>query len=76
MAHVGEAQPVSMDPRMSQKIYPRRDNIFQHKKSLDFDLIRSKIMVSRQKDRCQVFMEWIAYSLVGVLTGLTAAIMS
>ena len=76
MAHVGEAQPVSMDPRMSQKIYPRRDNIFQHKKSLDFDMIRSKVMVSRRKDKCQTFMEWIAYALVGVLTGLTAAIMS
>ena len=76
MAHVGEEQPVSMDPRMSQKIYPRRDNIFQHKKSLDFDLIRSKIMVSRQKDRCQIMMEWVAYALVGLLTGLTAAIMS
>lgn len=78
MAHHGddEPAPVTMDPRFSEKVYPRRDNIFQHKKSLDFDLVRSKIYIERKRDGCEIFMEWIAFSIIGVLTGLTAAIMS
>ena len=29
-----------MDPRSSLKVYPRRDNVYKSKKSLDFDFIR------------------------------------
>ena len=78
MAHHGhdDAPPVSMDPRFSEKVYPRKDNIFQHKKSLDFDLMRSKLYVERKRDGCEILMEWIGFALIGVLTGLTAAIMS
>ena len=71
----GEA-PVMMDPRMSLKVYPRKDNIFQHKKSLNFDMIRSKIFVERQRDKTDLLVEWAAFAIVGMLTGLTAAIMS
>ena len=76
MAHHGDEAPVMMDPRFSLKTYPRKDNIFQHKKSLDFDLIRTKVYVERKRDGCEIFMEWVAFSIIGVLTGLTAAIMS
>ena len=76
MAHHGEETPVTMDPRFSLKVYPRKDNIFQHKKSLDFDLIRAKVFVERKRDGCEIFMEWVAFCIIGVLTGLTAAIMS
>ena len=77
MAHHGhDAAPVMMDPRFSLKTYPRKDNIFLHKKSLDFDLIRGKLFVERKRDNLEVIMEWVAFGIIGVLTGLTAAIMS
>ena len=76
MAHHGDETPVTMDPRFSLKQYPRKDNIFQHKKSLDFDSIRAKIFVERSKDKYDIIMEWVAFILIGVLVGLTAAIMS
>ena len=77
MAHHGHDEaPVSMDPRFSEKVYPRKDNIFQHKKSLDFDMIRTKIFVDRKRDKGEILMEWVAYVLIGIMTGLTAAIMS
>ena len=44
MAHHGDENPITMDPRFSAKVYPRKDNIFQHKKSLNFDLIRSSTL--------------------------------
>ena len=67
---------IGMDPRFSAKVYPRRDDIYKTKKSLDFDLIRSKIMVERERDNLDIFMEWVAFAMIGILTGLTAAIMS
>ena len=76
MAHHGDQPDVGMDPRFSNKVYPRRDNIFQHKKSLNFDLIRSKIYVERVRDQYDILWEWAAFFIIGTLTGLTAAIMS
>ena len=77
MAHHGhDAAPVMMDPRFSLKTYPRKDNIFQHKKSLDFDSMRGKLFVERKRDNLEIIMEWVSFSVIGVLTGLTAAIMS
>ena len=76
MAHHGDEPPVSMDPRFSQKVYPRKDNIYTHKKSLDFDKIRSKIYIDRKRDWCDMITEWGAFVIIGFLTGLTAAIMS
>jgi len=75
--HHGEDEaPVTMDPRFSAKVYPRKDNIFQHKKSLNFELMNSKVFLERKRDKLDLFMEWMAFSIVGILTGLTAAIMS
>jgi len=77
LGHHGEDEaPVTMDPRFSAKVYPRKDNIFQHKKSLNFDLMHAKVFVERKRDKYDIFMEWIAFCIVGILTGLTAAIMS
>jgi len=67
---------VPMDPRMSMKEYPRVDNVFMKKGSLNYDLLRSKIYQERSKDGCTSFMEWTAYALVGIFTGLTACMMS
>lgn len=38
--------------------------------------MRSKLYVERKRDGCEIFMEWVGFGIIGVLTGLTAAIMS
>ena len=76
MAHHSDEPEVMMDPRFSLKVYPRKDNIFQHKKSLDYDTMKTKIFIDRKRGNMEIFMEFVAYAVVGILTGLTAAIMS
>lgn len=46
------------------------------KKSLNFDLMRTKIYIERGRNATVVLMEWVAFAITGVLTGLTAAIMT
>ena len=43
--------------------------------SLDFESMRTKIFEMRKKTKGSIMMEWIAYALIGILTGLTCAIM-
>ena len=38
--------------------------------------MRTRVFVDRKRDHCEILMEWIAFCLIGILTGLTAAIMS
>ena len=76
MSHSGSGEEIGMDPRFSKKTYPRRDNIYLHKKSLDFDLVKSKVFVERERPHSVVLVEWLAFALIGIFTGLTAAIMS
>lgn len=71
---MGGGEP--MDPRYSVKIYPRRDTIFKTKKSLNFDLVKTKVFRDRDPHRCQNLMEWIAFGICGVLVGSVATIMS
>lgn len=40
-----------MDPLKSPKVYPRRDNVYKSKSSLNFDLIRSKIFEERRENK-------------------------
>ena len=65
-----------MDPRFSAKQYPRRDNVFKTKKSLNFDLVKTKVFMERKPGKCIVFMEWVAFGIIGVLVGFVASIMS
>ena len=75
-SHNNGAPEVGMDPRFSLKVYPRKDNIFKHKSSLNFDQVRTKVYIERKRDKTDTLMEWFAFAIVGVLTGFTAAIMS
>lgn len=65
-----------MDARWSAKIYPRRDTVYKSKKSLNYDLVKTKIFRERPKTKCLVFVDWIPYWIVGILVGFTASIMS
>ena len=43
--------------------------------SLDFDSLRTRIFQMRKKTKMSMIMEWVAYALIGICTGLTCAIM-
>jgi len=73
---VAEA-PVAIDPRFSKKIYPRIDNIYKSKRSLNYDLLRTKIFRERKPlTKCHGLVVWMPYAILGSLVGLTASIMS
>lgn len=44
--------------------------------SLNFDIMRTKVYRDRHRSRCTIAMEWVAYALIGLCTGLCTAIMS
>ena len=45
-------------------------------RSLNFDLLRTKIFADRTKTKFVKFMEWSAYALTGIFVGLTASCMT
>ena len=73
----GGPNDIAMDNRFSFKMYPRKDTVYTHKKSLNYDLMRSKIMRYRdaKKTQKQVVCTWWVYGIVGIITGLTASMM-
>jgi len=61
---------------MELKVKSIRSTPFAWKyESLNFDLMRTKIYLRRKKEGCTVFMEWVAYALIGICQGLITAIM-
>ena len=45
-------------------------------RSLNFDLLRTKIFKDRYKSLLVKFMEWASYAIVGISVGLVAAMMT
>ena len=64
-----------MNPVLSPQIYPRLDKHFKSKKSLNFDMMKSKIMIERGRPRILYVWHWISYAIIGVCTGLIAFMM-
>jgi len=60
-----------MDPRRSPRIYPRMDNVYKTKTSLNFDMMRAKIYEDRQDHDTDKYV-WIANILVGFCCGFCA----
>ncbi len=58
-------QGTLMNPRMTMKIYPRPDTFYRGKSSLNFDAMRSKIILDRSSQG-EVYL-WIAHSICGFL---------
>ena len=71
----GGGPVIAMDNRYSFKQYPRVDKVFLSKKSLNFDLMKSKVMIERKENACTNFMTWLAYGLTGIGTGFVASLM-
>ena len=56
--------------------FPRKDYAYMKDRSLNFDLLRTKIWKDRYKSLVVKFMEWSAYAIVGLSVGLVAAMMT
>ena len=57
-----------MNPRSTMKIYPRPDTYYKNKRSLDFDMMRSRIMLTRGNTKTELTL-WFSHILCGVLMG-------
>jgi hypothetical protein len=69
---------VAMDNRFSFKIYPRPDTVHKKKVSLNYDLMRTRIMRYRninEKGKKEVICTWLVYALTGCVIGFVASIM-
>lgn len=49
--------------------------MYTHKSSMNYDLMRTSIMKYREKSPWANFFNWLAFVLIGVLTGFTASLM-
>ena len=65
MAHHGNTPDVPMHPKHSLAQYPRPDNVYEHKSSFNFDMMRSRIFVNRKKTYTDSYL-WIAHCILGV----------
>lgn len=75
-ALVAPEPEVGMDPRSSFASYPRRDKIFTHKKSLDFQSCYAKVFLVQRLDAIDSFVEFVIYAIIGILVGFTCSIVS
>lgn len=66
---------MNMNPRGSLKIYPRLDKGFRAKKSLNFDMMKSQLFITRGEPDQAKMWRWISYWLIGFITGLIAFVM-
>lgn len=66
---------MNMNPRHSLKIYPRVDQGYKAKKSLNFDMMRSAVFIARGDPDKAKFWRWVCYILIGFLTGIIAFLM-
>ena len=58
-----------MHPFNSFHEYPRRDKQYQAKHSLDFDMMRSRIMLKRGGSQEETRILWITHAVCGLLMG-------
>jgi len=61
-----------MDPRFSLKLYPRKDNVYKGKPSLDFVAIGARVYIDRRKGKCEGFNRWVIHAIIGIVVGTIA----
>jgi hypothetical protein len=66
----------AMDPRESVQTYPRIDDKFRKKHSLNFDMMKAKIFVDRREPTSVAIWRWVVYFFIGFITGLLAFVMA
>jgi len=60
---------IPMDPKRSMAMYPRPDNVYEHKSSLNFDVIRTRIFINRKGTHTDMYL-WISHGIIGVLIAI------
>lgn len=65
-----------MNVRATMQLYPRPDTYYQNKASLDFDMMRSRIMLNRPGGEKEGIALWSAHVICGVLIGILAFILT
>ena len=66
MTSHGAGQPdVPMHPKKSFGKYPRPDNVYEHKQSFNFDMMRSRIFINRKNTHTDAYL-WLAHMILGV----------
>ena len=55
--------------------WPRADNFYMGKNSLNYQEYDSKIWRERERGKHEKYIEWAMYAVVGILTGAAAFIM-
>ena len=48
--------------------YPRQDNVYEHKSSFNFDMMRTRIFLNRRKTHTDMYL-WLAHLFMGVFMG-------
>lgn len=55
-----------MHPKRSFAAYPRHDNVYEHKSSFNFDMMRTRIFVERKGTHTDMYL-WIAHGILGIV---------
>ena len=64
--HHHDHPPVPMHPKVSFHEYPRRDNVFEHKQSFNFDVMRTRIFLNRENHKTEQYL-WIGHAIAGII---------
>lgn len=64
-----------MPPVGIETSYPRKDNAFMVKQSLNYQEVDSNIWRNREVDKYEVQIEWFTYFVLGVFVGATGFLM-
>lgn len=55
-----------MHPKRSFHMYPRRDNVYEHKDSLNFDMMKTRIFMDRKGTHQDMYL-WLAHLVLGMI---------
>lgn len=66
MAHHGAGHDIPMHPKRSFAQYPRPDNVYEHKSSFNFDMMRTRVFLNRKKTHTDAYLG-MAHCLIGVI---------
>lgn len=64
-----------MHPKRSFHMYPRPDNVYEHKSSLNFDMMRTKVFLERKGTNENVYL-WIAHFILGIIVATVTFLMT
>jgi hypothetical protein len=65
-----------MDPRFSEKKYPRKDVVFKSKSSYNFEALNAKIYLDRKTKGIEECYRWLIHAMIGIMVGTIAFLMT